>query len=202
LTLKEEEVVSSLRDLVLRNRSYRRFDESHRILHQELVELVGLARCTASATNRQPLKYFLSADPETNDRIFPCLFWAAFLKDWKGPAPGERPTAYIVILIDETLTKDWWCDDGIAAQTMLLGAVEKGLGGCMVGAINKDRLRGELAIPEHLMIRLVLALGKPAEKVVLEELQPGGDTRYWRDEEGVHHVPKRGLAELIISDGK
>jgi nitroreductase len=85
---------------------------------------------------------------------------------------------------------------------MLLGAVEKGLGGCMVGAIDKDRLRRELAIPEHLMIRLVLALGKPAEKVVLEELQPGGDTRYWRDEDGVHHVPKRGLAELIISDGK
>jgi len=194
--------VPSIRDLVVRNRSYRRFDESHRISLQELVELVGLARCTASATNRQPLKYFLSADPETNDQIFPCLFWAAFLQDWKGPAPGERPAAYIVVLIDETLTKDWWCDDGIASQTMLLGAVEKGLGGCMIGAIDKDRLRQELAIPENLKIRLVLALGKPAEKVVLEDLEPGGDTRYWRDEEGVHHVHKRGLAELIVSDGK
>ena len=124
----------SLRDLVLRNRSYRRFDESHRIERETLLELVGLARCTASATNRQPLKYLLSADPETNERIFPCLFWAAFLQDWKGPAPGERPTAYIVVLIDETLTKDWWCDDGIALQTMLLGAVEKDLGGCIIGS--------------------------------------------------------------------
>jgi nitroreductase len=192
--------VPSLRDLVIRNRSYRRFDESHRISHETLLELVGLARCTASATNRQPLKYILSSDPDTNDRIFPCLFWAAFLQDWKGPAPGERPTAYIVVLIDQTLTKDWWCDDGIALQTMLLGAVEKGLGGCMIGAIDKDRLRKELAIPEHLKIRLVLALGKPAEKVVLEDLEPGGDTRYWRDEDGVHHVPKRGLDELIVSE--
>jgi nitroreductase len=190
--------VPSLRDLVLRNRSYRRFDESHRIPRETLVELVGLARCTASATNRQPLKYFLSADTETNDKIFPCLFWAAFLQDWKGPAPGERPTAYIVVMIDETLTRDWWCDDGIASQTMLLGAAEKGLGGCMIGAINKDKLRQALGIPEHLKIRLVLALGKPAEKVVLEDLEPGGDARYWRDDEGVHHVPKRGLDELIV----
>ena len=191
-----------LRDLVLCNRSYRRFDESHRIPHETLVELVGLARCTASATNRQPLKYILSADPETNDRIFPCLGWAAYLQGWEGPGAGERPTAYIVILIDQTLTKDWWCDDGIAAQTMLLGAVEKGLGGCMIGSIDNERLRRELAIPEHLKIRLVLALGKPAEKVVIEELEAGGDIRYWRDEGGVHHVPKRMLSELIVKQGR
>jgi nitroreductase len=191
--------MASLRDLVLRNRSYRRFDESHRIQHETLVELIDLARCTPSAANRQPLKYILSADPQTNERIFPCLTWAAYLKDWEGPAPGERPTAYIVILIDETIMKDWWCDDGIAAQTIVLGAVEKGLGGCMIGSIHKERLRQELTIPDHLKIRLVVALGKPAEHVVLEALKPGGDIRYWRDEEGVHHVPKRTLAEIIVA---
>jgi nitroreductase len=191
-----------LHDLVLRNRSYRRFDESHRIAHETLVELIGLARYTPSAGNCQPLKYILSADQKTNDRIFPCLGWAAYLKEWEGPAPGERPTAYIVILIDETITKDWWCDDGIAAQTILLGAAEKGLGGCMIGSINRERLQQELHIPEHLKIRLVVALGKPAEQVVLEDLEPGGggDIRYWRDQEGVHHVPKRMLAELIITE--
>jgi nitroreductase len=193
--------VASLRDLVLRNRSYRRFDESYPIQCETLVELIGLARCTPSATNRQPLKYILSADHETNDRIFPCLTWAAYLQDWEGPAPGERPAAYIVILIDETLTKDWWCDDGIAAQTILLGAVEKGLGGCIIGSIDKERLRQELVIPEHLKIRLVVALGRPAEQVVLEDLEPGGDFRYWRDAEGVHHVPKRTLSELIVNEG-
>jgi nitroreductase len=191
--------MANLRDLVLRNRSYRRFDESHQVSHETLVELIGLARCTPSAANRQPLKYIPSADQQTNDRIFPCLGWAAYLKDWDGPAPGERPTAYIIILIDETITKDWWCDDGIAAQTILLGAVEKGLGGCMIGSINKERLRHALAIPEHLKIRLVVALGKPAEQVVLEDLEPGGDIRYSRDKEGIHHVPKRMLEELIIT---
>jgi len=190
--------MTSLRNLVLSNRSYRRFDESCPIPRETLVELVGLARCTASAGNRQPLKYILSADRETNARIFPFLAWAGYLKDWDGPASGERPTGYIVILVDESITKDWWCDDGIAAQTILLGAVEKGFGGCMFGSVQREKLRQEFAIPDHLRVRLVLALGKPAETVVLEDLKPGGDIRYWRDEKGVHHVPKRNLEELIV----
>jgi nitroreductase len=191
-------VMNSLYDLVLRNRSCRRFEESSPIPRDTLVELVALARSTASAANRQPLKYIISADSQTNGRIFPCLTWAAYLKDWDGPVPGERPSAYIVILIDKTITDDWWCDDGIAAQTILLGAVEKGLAGCMMGSIQKERLRQELDIPDHLMIRLVLALGKPAETIVLEDLEQGGDIRYWRDEKNIHHVPKRSLEELII----
>ena len=190
--------MNSFRDLVLRNRSYRRFEESYPIPRDTLAELVALARCTASAANRQPLKYILSADRQTNDRIFPCLAWAAYLKDWDGPAPGQRPSAYIVILIDKTITEDWWCDDGIAAQTILLGAAEKGLAGCMIGSIQKERLQRELNIPDHLLIRLVLAIGKPAETIVLEDLEPGGDIRYWRDKNDIHHVPKRKLEELIV----
>jgi nitroreductase len=194
--------MANLRALVLRNRSYRRFDESYRIQRETLVELIRLARCVASAANRQPLKYILSADQETNDRIFPCLTWAAYLKEWEGPGPGERPTAYIVILIDEGIAKDWWCDDGIAAQTILLGAVEQGLGGCMIGSIDKGRLRQALDIPKHLKIRLVVAIGKPDERVVLEDLEPGGDIRYWRDDTGGHHVPKRMLEEIIVTAGE
>ena len=190
--------MDNLRGLVLKCRSYRRFDESHTIARETLVELLGMARCTASAANMQPLKYILSADPETNARIFPCLGWAGYLKDWAGPVAGERPTAYIVLLIDESITKKHWCDDGIAAQTILLGAVERGFGGCMIGSINKEKLRSELEIPEHLKIQLVIALGKPAETVVLEDLEPGGDIKYWRDENDIHHVPKRMLEELII----
>lgn len=188
-----------LRDLVEKNRSYRRFDESRPVTRELLVELVALARLTASAANRQPLRYFLSADPATNAKIFPTLAWAAYLKDWPGPAPGERPTGYIVILVDTSVAKDWWCDDGIAAQTMLLGAVERGFGGCMIGAILKESLREALALPDSLHIRLVLALGAPAEKVAIESLEPGGDIRYWRGADGVHHVPKRPLSELILN---
>jgi nitroreductase len=194
--------MTGLRELVLRNRSYRRFDESHPISRETLAELADLARQTASAANRQPLKYLLSADAETNAKIFACLAWAGYLKDWPGPKPGERPTAYVCLLVDETITKDWWCDDGIAAQTLLLGAVERGLGGCMIGAIQKERLRAALAIPDHLRIRLVIALGRPVERVVLEEVGPDGDIRYWRDEQEVHHVPKRRLEDILIRSGR
>lgn len=190
------------RDLVEKNRSYRRFDESRPVTREMLVELVELARLTPSAANRQPLRYFLSADPETNAKIFPTLAWAAYLKDWAGPAPGERPTGYIVILVDTTTAKDWWCDDGIAAQTMLLGAVDRGFGGCMIGAILKESLRQALALPDPLHIRLVLALGAPAERVVIEPLEPGGDIRYWRGIDGIHHVPKRPLSELILNPAR
>jgi nitroreductase len=185
-------------DLVLKTRSYRRFDESFAIERETLEKLMGLARCTASAANRQPLKYILSADPETNARIFPCLGWAGYLKDWAGPGPGEQPTAYIVILVDKRIGENIWCDDGIVAQTILLGAGEMGLGGCMIGSINKDKLREGVDIPAHFKIQLIIALGKPAEKVVIEDLEPGGDFKYWRDENDVHHVPKRTLDELII----
>jgi nitroreductase len=191
--------MSDLADLVRRNRSYRRFDESHTISLETLKELVTHARCVASAGNRQPLKYLLSADGNTNARIFPWLGWAGYLEDWPGPSPGERPSAYVVVLMDETIATNFWCDDGIAVQTMLLGAVEKGLGGCILGSIKKDDLRRELKIPDHLQIRLVLALGKPAETVVLEDVKADGEIRYWRDEKGVHHVPKRLLDELILS---
>jgi nitroreductase len=184
-------------DLVLKTRSYRRFDESFAIERETLEKLVGLARCVASAGNRQPLKYILSANPETNARIFPCLGWAGYLKDWDGPGSGERPSAYIVILVDKRIGEKIFCDDGIAAQTILLGAVEKGLGGCMIAAINKDKLREELEIPAHFKIQLVLALGSPVEEVTIEDLEPGGDFKYWRDENDVHHVPKRTLDELI-----
>jgi nitroreductase len=190
--------VTDFQDLVLRNRSYRRFDESHPVSRDTLLELVDLARRTPSAANKQPLKYVLSADPGTNAKIFPTLAWAGYLKEWPGPGPGERPTAYIVLLVDESITKDFWCDDGIAAQTIYLGAVARGLGGCMIGNLQREKLRTALAIPEHLRIRLVLALGKPAETVVLEPLPPDGDIRYWRDQKGVHHVPKRSLAEIVI----
>ncbi|NPB08736.1 MAG: nitroreductase family protein [Thermodesulfobacteria bacterium] len=188
-----------LKELVERCRSYRRFDEAHRLTKEDLVELVSLARLAASAGNLQPLKYFLSWEDKTNRLIFPTLHWAAYLKDWPGPAEGERPAAYIVVLGDRNIAQVFGVDAGIASQNILLGAVEKGLGGCIIGSVDRDDLRKALDIPQHLEILHVIALGKPAEKVVIEDLPPGGDIRYWRDENGVHHVPKRTLSELIIN---
>jgi nitroreductase len=187
-----------LRDLILRNRSYRRFREGEAIDRETLVELVDLARLSASSANLQPLKYVLSSDPERNARIFPNLAWAAYLTDWSGPSEGERPSAYIVILGDRRIRASFGCDHGIAAQSILLGATERGLGGCMISSIQRDRLAEALQIPSHLEILLVIALGWPGERIVIDEVGPGGDIRYRRDESGIHHVPKRTLEEIII----
>lgn len=187
-----------IRDLVLKNRSYRRFHQDVPVQLETLRGLVDLARMSASGANRQPLKFALSCDPQTNALIFPNLGWAAYLKDWPGPQEGERPSAYVVILLDKTISASAGCDHGIAAQSMLLGATEMGLGGCMIGSVKKAELSETLAIPSQYEILLVLALGKPKETVVLEAVGPDGDTKYWRDEVGVHHVPKRSLRELII----
>ena len=187
-----------LADLVLKNRSYRRFYQKHSIDSKTLEDLVNLARLSASGGNVQPLKYILSYDPQKNALIFPHLTWAAFLKDWPGPNDGERPSAYVIILGDKEISQSFACDHGIAAQTILLGATEKGIGGCMIGTIQRENLKTALEIPPRFDILLVLALGKPKERVMIERVDASGNTKYWRDNEGVHHVPKRSLEDIII----
>jgi nitroreductase len=183
--------------LVRENRSCRRFQEDTPVAPEVLRDLVTLARYCPSGANKQPLKFHLACDPEANAEIFPCLGWAAYLADWKGPAEGERPTAYITILGDTEISKNFDCDLGITAQTIMLGARAIGLGGCMIATINRDRLARYLRLPDHLKLLLVLALGTPKETIVVETVGADGNIRYWRDAQGVHHVPKRPLSELI-----
>jgi nitroreductase len=187
-----------IRDFVLKNRSYRRFFQEVPIDLQTLRDLVDLARLSASAANRQPLKYILSCEPERNAQIFPTLSWAGYLKGWPGPTEGEKPTGYIVILGDKRLAQSFGCDHGIAAQSIMLGATEKGFGGCIIGSIRRPELGRILAVTADHEILLVIALGKPKEAVVIETVRPDGDIKYWRDTEGRHHVPKRSLDEIII----
>ena len=187
-----------LKDLILKNRSIRRYHQDTAIDIETLKELVDLGRCSASGSNMQPLKYILSCTPEKNALIFSTLGWAGSLPDWPGPSEGERPSAYIVILGDTEISKGFGVDHGIAAQSMLLGAVERGLGGCMLASVKRDDLARLLEIPERYQILLMVALGSPKEKVVLETLEDGGDQRYWRDAEQTHHVPKRRLEDIII----
>ena len=146
----------------------------------------------------QPLKYILSPEAERNAAIFETLGWAAYLKDWAGPEDGERPAAYIIVLGDTTVRKSFGVDPGIAAQSIMLGATEMGLGGCMLASIQHDALREALGIDRRYEILLVLALGKPKETVVIDPVGPDDDIKYWRDADGVHHVPKRALEEIII----
>lgn len=189
-----------LKELVFRTRSYRRFYEDVPVDLETLRGLVDLARLSASGANLQPLKFITSCDPATNGRIFSHLRWAGYLTDWGGPSEGERPAAYVIILGDTEIRKEFGVDPGIAAQSIMLGATEQGLGGCMIASIDRPLLQAALNIPECYEILLVLALGKPKEQVVIDELEPEGDIKYYRDSSGVHHVPKRSLGELILQE--
>ncbi len=187
------------KDLVLKNRSYRRFDETVKITMDELVEIASLGRIVPSTANSQAIKFMLINEPHENTAVFNTLGWAGKLPNWPGPAEGERPTAYIILLGDLALGKNKFTDNGIIAQTLLLGAVEKGYGGCMLGNIKRTELAKALSIDtSKYSIDLVIALGKPIEEIVLENITPEHGIDYYRDEKNVHHVPKRSLDELII----
>lgn len=188
-----------LRDLVIKNRSYRRFNQSKSISKDDLFDFVDLARNSASGRNLQTLKYFISNDPALNSKIYPTLSWAGYYKDWDGPQEGERPSAYIVMVEDSLIGKNLVHDQGIAAQTIMLAAAEKGLGGCMIYSVKRGELAEILNLPSHLEVVLVLALGVPVEQVVIEPLPTNGDIKYWRDENQIHHVPKRSLKDIIIN---
>ena len=187
-----------LADLVLKNRSHRRFYQKHGVDLKTLEDLVDMARLSASGGNLQPLKYIVSSDPEKNALIFPHLTWATFLEDRPGPDEGERPSAYIIILGDTEISQSFGCDHGIAAQTIMLGATERGVGGCIIGTIQRENLRTSLEIPTRFDILLVLALGRTKDTVAIERVDASGNTRYWRDDKKVHHVPKRSIDDIII----
>ncbi len=185
-----------LEDLVKRNRSYRRFYQEVSVPHDVLKGFIELARLTPSAANRQPLKYLLVNDRDKNEKLFKSLNWAAYLTDWDGPEEGEKPSAYIIVLGDTEIAREYYDDPGIAMQTILLGAVEKGFGGCMLASVKRENIRKDFSIPDRFEILYVVALGKPKEKVVIENVTDN-NIKYWRDSESVHHVPKRGIDELL-----
>ncbi len=189
----------SLAELVRSCRSIRRYQQDIPIEMTALEGLVEVARLAPSGGNLQSLRYALCADPAVNARVFPHLKWAGYLKDWDGPADGERPAGYVVMLQDPGVTRNPWADPGIACQTLVLAAAEQGLGACILGSVDRPALRDALSLPEGLEILFVIALGHPAEIVRIDPLGPDGDIRYWRDEAGVHHVPKRALDELIVA---
>jgi len=182
----------------MKNRSYRRFYEEEKIPMEDLRSLIDLARLSPSGANLQSLKYVLTNEEKINELIFEQLKWAGYLKNWAGPEKGERPAAYIIIIQDESISKTCYWDHGIASQSILLGATEQGYGGCQFGDFNADGIRKILKLSDALIPLVVIALGKPKEVVLLEDLDEEKDIKYYRDEKDVHHVPKRNLKDIII----
>lgn len=189
-----------LRTLLELNRTYRRFDESKRIGSDTLRSLVELTRYCASGRNAQPLKYRLVTSNEECSQVFPTLAWAGYYQDWYGPEEGERPVAYLVQCLDTRYGENCLCDDGLQLEAITLGAVTLGLGCCIIKSFNAKKISELLSLPEGMVPRYVVAIGVPAEKVYIEEMDgtPLASFKYYRDSEGGHHVPKRPLEELII----
>lgn len=193
--------IMTIEELINKNRSYRRFRQEHKVTEEQMLKLIDFARLSPSPRNLQALKFWASNNEQLNEQIFPSLAWAGYLKDWAGPRIGEQPAAYIFILGDKSLSDDFQKDflptaSGIAAQSILLGAAEMDLGGCIIAAFKKNRLSKIISLPDDLEIILVLAIGKPKEKVVLDEMDIADDIKYWRDKNKTHHVPKRKLTDI------
>ncbi len=190
-----------LKDLIVKNRSYRGYDESREITREELMEFVDCARLSASSVNRQPFKYYLAYTKESTGKIQPLTGWARALPGKGLPYPGHRPTAFIVICQETEWDADlnrYRVDLGIAAQSMLLRATEKGLGGIMIGNFSPAKIAEALALPSHIVPMLIVAFGKPDETVVLTEAKAGEPLSYYRDENDVHYVPKRKLEDITL----
>lgn len=192
----------TMKELTSKARSYRNFDSDCPVSREQLTALVELAQMTSTGANLQPLKFWLSWEKQTNDKILPLTKWAGRLKDWKLPQEGKEPQAYIVICVDTTIapnTQACLIDVGMAAQSIMLGAVEAGLNGCFLGAFSQEKVAEAIGLPGELKPQLIVALGKAAAcediRVVPAE---NGDIAYYRTAEGVHFVPKRSLDELIV----
>jgi nitroreductase len=188
----------SIKDLLKANRSYRRFYQEIEISNFLLQEWIENTRFCASGRNLQGLKYSYFNHPKDNQKIFDTLSWAGYLKEWNGPDEGERPSAYILMFQDKLVSEHLFCDDGIAAQSILLSAVEAGFGGCMIASVKKNVLYDYLNIPGNLDLLMIIALGKPKEEIVITEVEEG-NIKYYRDESQIHYVPKRNLNEILVS---
>ncbi len=187
------------RELVTKCRSYRRFDGNVPVPEDVVRELVELACYVPSARNLQSLRYIAVCEPSLLAALYPLLSWAGYLADWSGPAEGERPQACIVMLADSSRGSDVACDSGIAAQTILLGATASGFGGCILGSLDREKTRELLNIPESFSILMAIALGKPAETVVIDQMGDSDSVRYFRDSNGIHHVPKRVVGDVLLN---
>ena len=192
-----------IEDLILKNRSTRRFAENCDIKTKTLEHLVNLARLSASGANLQPLKYVISNNRQKNNHIFETLKWAGYLQNWPGPKPQRRPAGYIIICCDTTIVKNadnCKHDQGIAAAYITLGAAEKQLASCIIGNINRKKLQEILSLSDRYEIALVIALGKSGENISIEEVDDNESVKYYRDDNNIHHVPKRRLNNIIIAE--
>ena len=184
----------SVYELIQQRRTIRRFKQDP-VPEDLLIKMVDAGRLAPSGGNLQPLEFVVVNDSELLPQVFEATRWAAYLGPEGTPKEGERPTAYVVTLINRKTRADGgYHDAGAAMENMILVALEAGFGSCWIASLDRNALYKILHIPQHCEIDSVLALGVPAETAVAEPMKDS--IRYYRDEHGVHHVPKRALSSV------
>lgn len=185
----------SLYDLIVSRRSIRQF-KPEPIPQEILKDVVNAARLAPSAANRQPLEFVVVDEEGKKEQVFPCLKWAGYIAPDGNPKSGQEPQAYVVVLVNsEIREKGFEWDSGAAIENMILAAWEKGVGSCWIISVDKERVKESLGVPDSHQVDSVIALGYPAETPVIEDMEDS--IKYWQDEQGCLHVPKRKLEDVI-----
>lgn len=184
----------SVYQLIIKRRSIRRF-RPQKVPYELLEKAVNAGRLAPSAGNHQPWEYIIVDDEKLVPKIFSLVRFAGYL-DWS-PQPEEMPTSYIAVIIRKERIHATY-DVGLAAENIILTCLEKGVGSCLIRAFNKQKATELLEVPPGYSIQILIALGYPAENPLLEKLKTkDGSIKYWKDEEGVLHVPKRALSNIL-----
>lgn len=185
-------------EAIFNRRTIRKFTQQP-IDKDILIKLVDCARIAAYGANAQPLKFAIIDDKQKLADIYPLTKWAGALADG-APREGERPTAYIAVLCDKSIRQNGAAEveAGAAVTTMMLEAVELGLGTCWLGAIQREAIKETLALPEGLDVLYLLALGYPAQKSRMVDIKDG-DVKYFESPDGTINVPKRTLSDVLVT---
>jgi nitroreductase len=186
-------------DTICSRRSVRKFLQTP-VSMDTLMHMVNAARLAPSAANQQPCEFIVVMESGMVDAMFPYLKWADAISPFGIPGELERPTAYILVLIDlHKKKKGGEVDAAAAIENMLLTAAEEGMGTCWLGSFSHKKIKGQFRIPHHMKLQAVVAVGFPAERPLTVEMH--SSMKYWKDEHGVLHVPKRKLEDICFING-
>ncbi len=186
---------ASLEQLLRKNRSCRGYDRSFVVRADQLRRLIAVNTLTPSARNQQVLR-FRPVTAEEAHKVLPHIRLGGALPELHLPFAGTEPEAFIIVCSTVEPDAYVYMDLGIAAQSMLLQATEIGLNGLCIGAFDREAIRRELGLA--LQPLLVIAVGRSCERIELEAIDASESHAYYRDAEGVHHVPKLRPEELLL----
>ena len=185
-------------EIIYKRRTIRRFKQDS-VSKEILRKLIDFARVAPMGSNIQSLEFITISNLKIREQLFPLVNWAASLpKRERTPEEGRRPTAYIIVLVNTNIKKNADFDVGAAVENILLGAVNHGLGCCWMGSIDRNKIRELLSIPDFYDIKQVISLGVPDEKSYMESYKDS--LKYWKDENGDMHVPKKSLEDIIYKE--